>query len=151
MDPLSTAAAVLAVSQAVGSVSQNLYTFITSAKSVDDSVKDLHNEVKSLAAVLEAIEHALKQPIVTEAREYTSLASGVWTSLNHAIIDSQHTVKALGAILQGLGDAEKASNSFRKVIKQIKLKFKASDISSVKDRIHTHTISLQLALQMISV
>ena len=32
MDPLSIAAAVLAVSQAVGSVSQALYTFITSAK-----------------------------------------------------------------------------------------------------------------------
>ena len=151
MDPLSIAAAVLAASQAVGSVSQALCTFITSAKSVDDSVKNLHHEVQSLAAVLEAIDHALKQPIVTETREFTALANGVWTSVGHAINDSQHTVNALGVILQGLGDADKASNSFRKVIKQIKLKFKASDISSVRDRIHTHSISLQLALQMISV
>ena len=151
MDPVSIAAAALAASEAVGSVSQALYTFITSARSVDDSVKNLHDEVQSLAAMLDAIDLALKQPIVAETREYTSLASGVWTSVNHAINDSQHTVNALGAILQGLGDAEKASNSCTKVIKQIKLKFKASDISSVRDRIHTHTISLQLALQMISV
>ena len=151
MDPLSIATAVLAASQAVSSVSQALYTFITSVKSVDDSIRNLHSEVQSLAAVLEAIEHALKQPIVTEAREYTSLASGVWRSVNHAINDSQHTVRALGTILEGLGDADKASNSFRKVKKQIKLKFNARDISSIKDRIHTHTISLQLALQMLSV
>lgn len=151
MDPLSIATAVLAASQAVGSVSQALYTFISSAKRVDDSVKDLHHEVQGLAAVLEAIDHALKQPIVTETREYTSLASGVWSSVNHAINDSQHTIKALGGILQGLGAADKASNSFRKVLKQIKLKFNASDISSVKGRIHTHTTSLQLALQMLSV
>ena len=151
MDPLSIATAVLAASQAVGSVSQALYTFINSAKRVDDSVKDLHHEVQSLAVVLEAIDHALKQPIVTETREYTTLASGVWSSVNHAINDSQHTVKALGTILQGLEDADKASNSFRKLLKQIKLKFNASDISSVKDRIHTHTTSLQLALQMLSV
>lgn len=151
MDPLSIAASVLTVSQAVGSVSQALYTFITSAQSVDESVKILHNEVQSLAAVLEAIDQALKQPMVMETREYTSLASGVWTSVEHAIKDSHHTVNALGAILQGLGNADKASNSFRKILKQIKLKFKASDISSVRDRIHTHTISLQLALQMVSV
>ena len=151
MDPLSITASVLTVSQAVGSVSQALYTFITSTQSVDDTVKNLHHEVQSLAAVLEAIDQALKQPMVTDTREYTSLASGVWTSVNHAINDSQHTVNALEAVLQGLGDADTASNSFRKVIKQIKLKFKSSDISSVKDRIHTHTISLQLALQMISV
>ena len=151
MDPLSIAAAVLAASQAVGSVSQTLFTFITSAKSVDDSVKNLHDEIQSLAAVLEAIDHALRQPIVTETSKYTSLASGVWTSVNHTINDSQHTVNALGATLQDLGDADKASNSLRKVIKQIKLKLKASDISSIKDRIHTHTINLQLALQMISV
>ena len=151
MDPLSITASVLTVSQAVGSVSQALYTFITSTQSVDDTVKNLHHEVQSLAAVLEAIDQALKQPMVTNTREYTSLASGVWTSVNHAINDSQHTVNALGALLRGLGDADKASNSFGKVIKQFKLKFKASDISSVKDRIHTHTVNLQLALQMVSV
>ena len=150
MDPLSIATAVLATSRAVGSVSQALYTFINSTKRVDDSVKDLHHEVQSLAAVLEAIDHALKQPIVTKTKEHISLAGGVWSSVNHAINDSQHTVKALGAILQGLEDADKASNYFRKVLKQIKLKFNASDISSVKDRIHTHTTSLQLALQMLS-
>ena len=151
MDPLTIATAVLAASQAVASVSQALYTFISSAKTSDDSVRDLHHEVQSLAAVLEAIDHALKQPIVTETREYTSLAGSVWSSVNHAINDSQHTVKALGAILRGLGAADKASNSFRKVLKQIKLRFNASDISSVKDRIRTHTTSLQLALQMLSV
>ena len=128
----------------------SLYVYQLS-KEVDESVKDLHNEVQSLVVVLEAIDHALKQPIVTETREYTSLASGVWSSVNHAINDSQHTVKALGAILQGLRATDKASNSFRKVLKQIKLKFNASDISSVKGRIHTHNTSLQLALQMLSV
>ena len=151
MDPLSIATAVLAASQAVGSVSQALCTFINSVKSVDDTVKNLHHEVQSLAVVLEAIDHALKQPIVTETKEYTSLAIGVWSSVNHAVNDSQHTVKALEAILQGLGDTENASISFRKVIRQIKLNSNGSDISSVKDRVHTHTISLQLALQMLSV
>lgn len=150
MDPLSIATALFAASQAVFSVSTSLQALIKSAKVVDKSLDALHDEVKNLTTVLDAITSTVEQPLISEARENTVLASGVWKSIEHAVKDCQHTIAALQEIVDGFGDlsSSKSFSKLQKTIKQVKLNISANDISSIRSRIHTHSISLQLALQM---
>ena len=61
--------------------------------------------------------------------------------------DSGKTAIALNDILRDLGKGKKASNPFKKALKQLQLEMNADDISNIRFQIHTHSANLQIALQ----
>ena len=61
--------------------------------------------------------------------------------------DSEKTAIALKEILRDLGEGRKASNPFKKALKQIQLEMNADDIVNIRSQIHTYSSNLQIALQ----
>lgn len=73
--------------------------------------------------------------------------SWLWKSIDRAVKDSRKTAIALNDILRTLGEGRKASNPFKKALKQLQLEMNADDILNIRSQIHTHSSNLQIALQ----
>ena len=149
MDPLSILGAVWTATDATYWISSTLLRFIQSSRVIDKTLEELNREVEGLTKALETIELSLKDPAISRIKRRKD-AKGPWGFLNVAVTDTQRTVNALEGIVEGLGKVKKSANPFKKAVKQVKFNLDADQISEVKDRIHTHTTSLQLALQTAS-
>lgn len=146
MDPLSILGAVSTVTKTTYWISTTLFNFIQSSRVIDKTLEELNREVEGLIKALESIEFSLKDPAISRVKSGGD-AKGPWNSLDIAVTDTQRTVNALQGIVEGLGTVKKSYSLFKKAVKQVKLNLDADQISGVKDRIHTHSTSLQLALQ----
>lgn len=149
MDPLSILGAVSTATTTTYKISSVLFSFIQSTRVIDKTLEELNREVESLTKALETVELTLKDPAISRIKSGED-AKGPWGFLDVAVTDTQRTVNALEGIVEGLGMVKKSANPFKKAVKQVKLNLDADQISTVKDRIHTHTTSLQLALQTAS-
>lgn len=146
MDPLSILGAVSALTKTTYWVSTTLFNFIQSSRVIDKTLEELNCEVEGLKKALESIEISLKDPAISRVKSGGDL-NGPWCCLNDAVTDTQRTVNGLKGIVEGLGVVKKSANPFKKAVKQVKLNLEVDQVSGVKDRIHTHTTCLQLALQ----
>ena len=135
MDPVSIAGAVGPTLKALYTITTTLYTFITSAKKVDKSLENLHVDVRSLTRVLEDIETFLKDVIPG--------TEGAWDQIYNAIHDTRRTIKDLQKILDGLGPASKATNAFKKTVKQVQLNLNSDEISNIRSRVQWHSTALR--------
>ena len=144
MDPVSIAGAVGPALKALYSVTTTLYTFITSAKKVDQSLENLQSEVRGLTRVLEDIEKFLKDVIITQTRNTMPGIDGAWGPIYNAIQDTQHTIKALQKVLGSLGSPSEVTNGFKKTVKQIQLNINLEEISNIRSRIQWHSTSLRM-------
>lgn len=149
MDPLSILGAVSTVTKTTYWISSTLIGFIQSTRVIDKTLEELKSEVEGLTKALETIELSLKDPAVSRIKSGED-TKGPWGFLDVAVTDTQRTVNALERIVEGLGTVKKSANPFKRAVKQVKLNLDADEINQVKDRIHTHTTSLQLALQTAS-
>ena len=147
MDPVSIICAAGSATQGACWVSTRLYSLITSSTVVDKTLTELQSEVEGLNGVLQSVEKSLKGPAAARKGSGAVGEDEIWTSLDVAIKDTQRTICALQGMVQGL-TATKTTSFFRKAVKQVKLNLNADEISGIRVRIHTHTNSLQLALQM---
>ena len=146
MIPIAIISTVGATSQIVQSVSTTLYSFISSAKVVDQSLEALHVEVNGLHGVLGTVENTLGTLVIAQAKEAATLADGIWASIDHAIEDCQRTVTVLQNIVQSLVNSP--STSRKEVIKQIQLNLNTEDIRNVEARVQTHSFIPHLTHQM---
>ena len=143
MDPVSIVSLAAALTQAVYQVS----TFIKSSTSVETTLKELQTEVVGLGKVLKSIEQSLKGPAAARKGGGVIGEADLWTSLAFAVKDAERTIAALQGIVQGLL-VTKPTNFLRRMVRQAKLNLNADEINAIRVRIHTHTSSLQAALQM---
>ena len=148
-DPLSILGAVSTTTKTAYWISSSLFSFIQSTRVIDETLEELNREVEGLTKALEAIELSLKDPTISRVKSGEDV-NGPWGFLDVAVTDTQRTVNALAEIVEGLGMVRKSANPFKKAVKQVQLNLDADQISKVKDRIHTHTTSLHLALQTAS-
>ena len=146
MDGFAIISGALTVAQTTFTVSNALYNFIRSSKVVDQTLEELYSEVVGLSKALDSISLNLEEPAIARIKSDGS-GKGAWGSLDVAITDTQHTVNALAGIVGGLGTVKSSAGPFRKAAKQVKLNLHSDQISGVRDRIGTHTNSVQLALQ----
>ena len=154
MDPVSPFAVLSAVNSVGGgavSLSTKLYNFIKATRAVDKSVEELYREVQGLENVLNTARITLTETVRDHAQDPTLSANGVWTLFNNGVDDCRVTVEALDSIIQDVGVDSGSRNIFKKAFKQIKLSLSTDQITTVKSRIHTHSICLQLVLQMLNV
>lgn len=73
MDPVSIFSAVGATTKIVCSVSIALYSFVSSAKTVDKSLGALHGEVDGLHEVLRTVETTLRDSVISRSKDASSL------------------------------------------------------------------------------
>lgn len=154
MDPVSPFAilsAVTSVGGAVLNLSTKLYSFIKATKVVDKSVEELYREVQGLENVLNTARNTLAETVRDHAQDPTLPVNGVWTSFKNGVDDCRVTVEALESIIQDVGVDSGSSNTFKKAFKQVKLSLSTDQITTVRSRLHTHGICLQLVLQMLDV
>ncbi len=143
MDPVSIVSLAASLTKGAYHVSK----FIASSASVETTLTELQTEVVGLGNVLESIGRSLKGP--ADARKDAGVVgeAELWTTLAFAIKDAERTIAALGDTVQGLVGT-KPTGFFKRMAKQAKLNFNADEINAIRTRIHTHTTSLQAALQM---
>ena len=146
MDPASIVTLAAALAQGAYQVS----TFIASSASVENTLTELQTEVAGLGNVLRSIEKSLKGPAAARKGGGLDGEAELWTALEFAINDAARSIRCLQGTVQGLLGT-KASGFLKRIVKQAKLNFNADEISAIRARIHTHTISLQAALQMATV
>lgn len=125
-------------------------TFIASSANVDTTITELQAEVVGLGNVLKSIEQSLRGPAAARKGGGVVGEAELWTSLAFAIKDAERTIGALQGTVQGLL-ATKPTGFLKRLVKQAKLNFNADEISAIRARIHTHTSSLQAALQMATI
>ena len=143
MDPISIVSLAASLTQGAYQVSK----FIASSASVDTTLTELQTEVVGLGNVLKSIETSLEGPAAARKGGGVVGEAELWTSLAFAIKDAERTITALQGIVQGLLGT-KSTGIFRKMVRQAKLSLNTDEITAIRARIHTHTSSLQVALQM---
>ena len=143
MDPISIVTLAASLTQGAYQVSK----FIASSASVETTLTELHTEVVGLGNVLKSIEQSLKGPAAARKGGGVVGEAELWTSLAFAIKDAERTIAALQGIVQGLLGT-RSTGILRRMVRQTKLNLNADEISAIRIRIHTHTSSLQAALQM---
>ena len=143
MDPVSIVALAGALTKGAYQVS----TFIASSASVETTLTELQAEVVGLGNVLKSIEQSLKGPAAARKGGGVIGEAELWTSLAFAIKDAERTIAALQGTVQGLLGT-KSAGFLKRIVKQAKLNLNADEISAIRARLHTHTSSLQAALQM---
>ena len=143
MDPVS----ILSLAASLTRGAYQVSTFIASSASVDTTLTELQNEVVGLGNVLKSIQQSLQGPAAARKGGGVVGEAELWTSLAFAIQDAGRTIAALQSTVQGL-QGTKSTGFFKRIVKQAKLNLNADEISAIRARIHTHTSSLQAALQM---
>ena len=150
MDPVSIAAAAGTASKTLYSISTTLYTFISSAKKVDESLEALHNEVKSMARALDSVQSVLKQPLILRMKAEIPGVDHVWTSTASAIGDTQKTARILQELVKGLGTLDASPNIFRKAHMQLNINFNSKDIHEIRALCQSHFNSLSVSLHLVT-
>lgn len=150
MDPISIATAAGTASKTLYSISTTLYTFISSAKKVDKSLKALRNEVKAMARALDSVHSVLRQPLILRTKAEIPGVDHVWTSTASAIRDTQKTARILQELVKELGTLDASPNVFRKTYMQIKINFNSKDIHEVRNLCQSHFNSLNVSLHLIT-
>lgn len=150
MDPISIVTATGTITKLVAAASLTLYTFISETNNVDQTVKDLAAEVNGLKRTLLEVDSVLKQPSVASAekRIATDDSKALWYTFYGCLEECQLTVVRLDSALDGLN--KRSSSWAKQAYRQVKLNLKKDDIISLRSQIHTHSITLGTALQLIN-
>ena len=150
MDPISIATAAGTASKTLYSISTTLYSFISSTKKVDKSLKALRSEVNAIARSLDSVQSVLKQPLILRTKADIPGADDVWISTASAIRDTQKTARILQKLVKNLGTLDASPNVFRKAHMQLKIDFNSTDINGIRTLCQSHFNSLNVSLHLVT-
>ncbi|KAF7197299.1 hypothetical protein HII31_01350 [Pseudocercospora fuligena] len=154
MDPVS----ILQIAGFAGSaskgaieVAKDLYVFCNEVRNVDQTVHGLVTEVQALGSACALVDERLRQ--IVADYEITSSSNGnkgrLWNCIELQVTDSRRTIEQLKLAFQGV--REQGGNVLSQVWRQIKLNTKTEDIAEARNRIRSHTASLQMVLQTVAI
>lgn len=143
MDPVSIAGLVGPTLRTLYTVTTTLYTFVTSAKKVDETLERLHGDVRGLTRVLEDIETFLKDIILAQTRHATLGTDDAWGRIYNAIHDTRRTIEDLQKVLDRLGPPSKITNGYKKAVKEVHLNINSDEISKIRSRVQWHSTVLR--------
>ncbi|QIW99802.1 hypothetical protein AMS68_005320 [Peltaster fructicola] len=125
--------------------------FINDVKYVDQTLGLLVTEVNALSSACELVGKRIKG--IAEAMDGvgpdSKNESPLWLQVRSQLQDCGQTVSALYEAVKDVG-LEKKKNPFSQAWRQIQLNMKTKDIEESRNRIRSHTASLQLVLQAIT-
>lgn len=150
MDPLSIAAAAAGLATLCVQCSTSLYHFYESTQKVDANVTGFYDEVDSLARVLDALSTTFKHPrtlaVINSAHQQYD--GKLWTNVGELLERCRRSMETLRGILQRLN--RDTGGILKKPIKQLRLRLQSDDITSLRGKIQSHNIMMQITLQSIS-
>jgi Fungal N-terminal domain of STAND proteins len=150
MDPLTIVASVAATSRVVTTISKTLFRFIRDTKQVDRTVDALLGEVNDLKRVISAIENVIQQP-ATQAVIQQDRECNLGNSVDDSLVECRTTLESLDRILQGIKVKKRSQSPFWQAVKQIKVNWNSEELGVLRGQMHSHCLSMQLALQTITV
>ncbi|KXT00791.1 hypothetical protein AC578_2966 [Pseudocercospora eumusae] len=155
MDPVS----ILQIAGFAGSaskgaidVAKELYLFCSEVRNVDQTVHGLVTEVQALGSACALVDERLRQIVADhEITSSTDNSKGrLWNCIELQVTDSRRTIEQLKLAFQGVRE-QGGGNVLSQVWRQIKLNTKTKDISEARNRIRSHTASLQMVLQTVAI
>ena len=146
MDPASTAALLLQVSQLALQSGTALYQFIRDAKDAKGHIADLRHELLSLSHACTLVRGQLgslaKHYKVGE--EDGEEGVSVWSSIENKLKSCNTTLQTLDKALEEFHNG--GSNPITQGVRQFKLNLKQDQIIAMKGQIQSHTSALQVCL-----
>lgn len=154
MDPvtiLTVAGMAFTAAEKAGEAGIALGRFINDVKYIDNTIGLLVTEVNALSAACDLVGSRIKG--IAEAMDGvgpdSKKESPLWLQVRSQLEDCNETVSALYEAVKDVG-LEKKKNPFAQAWRQIQLNMKTKDIEDSRNRIRSHTASLQLVLQAIT-
>jgi hypothetical protein len=117
---------------------------------VEETVSNLAAEAQALSQACNMIHQEIKGVLPGEsaaANKYDEHGQ-LWKSINMQLVETQITVIDLRRIIGD--DGQESKDFFQRARKQIYLDRNKSELQEINRRMHTHTQSLQMALQMVN-
>ena len=154
MDPLSIlqiAGSAATTAKAAWTVGEALYTFFHDVKVIDQTVGGLVAEIKALSGACTLVDERLRDIVQNFDHEITKPSESrakLWACVEAQVVDSQKSVDQLQAAIAGL--VKDGSNAFAQAWRQVKLNMQTKDIGEARNRIRSHTASLQTILQTVA-
>lgn len=149
-EPVSIATAAVSATSAACKVSCSLYEFISSAKKVDKTIELLYTAVIRLEGSLKNVQATLQSENIIKATKKQHLYQGSLKAVEHSLRDCQHTLQALADILPELPPPEQRFDTFKKTMLQLKLNMEQNELNSLRSNIQSHSTSLQIAMQTLT-
>ena len=155
MDPVTitrVASIALSAAKSAWDVGSTLYVFFQKAKRFDRTAQAFADEVKSLGMACEVVSIRLGTLVRDlESRHKgslhaTSQSSQLWRCLENQLSGCQKTIVNLKEAVSVTEQSKEGQGFFIKAIKQIGLNNKAAEIAEARNRIRSHTASLQTVL-----
>lgn len=150
LEPATIVTLATGVGKVVFTVSESLYTFISKANKVDQSIKHLHAEIRLSYQTLNAVQGALSNSVVTSALRDHAQTQEILEVVQGSIQECQVTADALAETLNDIPQAAQSRNPFKQSWKQVKLDLNEGQIKELRSQFQVHCISLQTSLQSIN-
>lgn len=147
MDPVSIATAAATAATALYTVSNILSTFVSDAKSVDDTLRTIRKDVDSLLGILKTIKSVLTAPSNQTAFEAEEVYGNLWEAIHASVKDCCDTAASIQDILATIKSGTSLQAFVAKSIRQVRFLKKKSDIDKMQLRVTSHKTNLQLSLQ----
>lgn len=160
MDPVligHIASTAFSVAQGAFKVGVLLYDFIQDVRALDTTAREFACEVDALGSACSLVGTRVQSITQQHSRDQPSFgddltqSAQLWSCLERQLVACQITVGQLSdAVSVVVSSRAQKSNFMGQAWKQIKLNMRASDIEEVRNRIKSHTSSLQLTLQSVA-
>ena len=147
-DPLSIAVTAFSLIDLCVSKSSYIYSFISSARAVDDTIGLLDTELTSLSLTLNSVHDSFIDPSLrVDADGRFASQKPVWTNVERCLKDCEKCLRQLEDIIRGVA---KRKGYFRRVRAQIRLNMKSDDIDLLRKQIAGYRGAMELSLQLVT-
>ena len=153
MEAYQIAGTAIALAEAAFAAGSSLYHFIEGVKHIQETAREFAREIEALGTACHLVGKRVRSIAEEQARqlENTNDSRTLLTCLKRQLKDCNRTIQQLQAAVSCV-DIYKVnqSNTFKRAVLQIKLSTKTGDIETARNRIRSHTSSLQLIMQSIA-
>jgi ribosomal protein L3 len=157
MDPvtvLKVAGAALSTAKGAWDVGSSLYLFFKHTQNFDRTAEAFESEVKALATACSVVGKRLESVVEDNGQNVSTknsieISDYLWIGVQDQIYACQKTVHELEEVVR-VTSAGKSKGFFKRMRSQVSLNLQALDIADCRDRVRSHTASLHLILQSIT-
>lgn len=153
MDPVTIMSSIAAFGQLAKyawDIGEGLHVFISQTKVVDATARNLAAEVRGLGDACDTVNRQVQGLIeayggsnVEEAVQFHD-DSSFWKCFNTQVVDCERTIGHLSKAIES--STQGGTSVASRTLRQIKLNMNAAEIGSTRERIRSHTASLQMIL-----
>ena len=151
LDPITIISLSASTLKATYQTSAALYQFISDSKNIDQSVRNLHDELARLNRILDTISITLNDPAVKNDAVPVKANDRLWSLIGDTLNGCRDTAEALEKKLGSLHKDLKTRNIIAQSLRQLQMNMKDADVQKFRTQISAHISNLQVSLQMLNI